>query len=282
MKTVRVFMIAAGKLVQTITDKVSAQLQRLSAQVNEVRGQAAQRAGEIQGQAAQKADELNQDATNAAGDLRLAACDLREKAGANRAQATQAMELVAAHFDGLKKLLCLLEDGMDAMEKAQQGVADAKDEAEHLVSGKMMMVGDAMAQTASSTGKASELAAKISAASGAASGDVLNKMMAHAVSVHLCGGADGSHNVAKTKLAEAVAPLMIGEDLVSFFMRVADTKNKVRGQVLSPRGEVRKRLFRHFVLNPERLPRQARDEYWGKLNKKGAFLLAGMRQPRPA
>ena len=197
MKTVRLFLAAAGKLIQTISDKVTAQLQKLSDQKSQAARATADAKADLQGQAA--------------------------KIGTQAQHSMETLKSVAQHFDGLKKVLHVLENGM---EKVEQGCEEDLEDAETLVSGKMMVAGDALNDFKHATSQASQLADKMQ-------GTGLDKTLAHAVSKHLCrGGATAS----KQQLTRTVEQFLVGDEIVSFFIRLVTTTNKKSGQVLSPRG----------------------------------------------
>ena len=194
VKTARIFLAAAGKLVQTITEKVQAQLQKI-AKLNE-------KGGQIRNQAQQKANELKDKAAGAVGDA---------KEAANKAMPK--LLAVADHFDGLKKMLTMLEEAMDKMEEVSDDVKDAANEAKGHMSAKMMMAGDAMSKSNKSTSEAAGLANQLNSMQGAG----LNQMMSSAVAGHLCRG---NLSISKAQMVKSGDGL-VGDDLVSFFMSLA-------------------------------------------------------------
>ena len=110
--------------------------------------------------------------------------DAKEKALSHDMAPT--LRKVADHFDGLKRILSILEDAMDTLE-------EKKDEVVGELSSKMMMANNAAGHAAASTAEAGKMADTLSAAAG----PQLDEMIANAVAQHLCAGGE---NVSKETL----------------------------------------------------------------------------------
>ena len=224
IKSVRIFMAAAGKLMQTITDKVQAQLQKIQAQAQQSKQHATGTMGSAMAAAGglrDKGDELRGQAEElqdkGAQALDQVKSDPRVQQALADPRAKQMLEQVATHFEGLKKLLNILEDGMD---KVEDGMDDVADRVSTEVSGKMMMIEEdtmkgGKSAAGGAAGKANDLAQQLQRASGSN----LDKMMAQAVASYLC---PGGASFAKSQIVEKVDGV-VGDDLVSFFIKLADT-----------------------------------------------------------